>query len=95
MSPAGSSGSPPEPFAPVPYFWSDQYNLKIQAYGLLRGHDEVRIIDGAVTDGEFIAIYRKGPRLIGAIGSNKARAMRHWRSQIATGTLWNEIRNAA
>jgi NADPH-dependent 2,4-dienoyl-CoA reductase/sulfur reductase-like enzyme len=84
-----------EPFAPVPYFWSDQYNLKIQAYGLLRGHDEVRIIDGAVTDGEFIAIYRKGPRLIGALGSNKARAMRHWRSQIATGTLWNEIRNAA
>ncbi|WP_107057690.1 oxidoreductase C-terminal domain-containing protein [Streptomyces sp. NRRL S-146] len=31
------------PFAPVPYFWSDQYGTRIQASGFLRGHDEVAV----------------------------------------------------
>lgn len=35
-----------KPFAPVPYFWSDQYDLKIHAYGHLRRSDEVAVVDG-------------------------------------------------
>ncbi|MER5587367.1 FAD-dependent oxidoreductase, partial [Streptomyces asoensis] len=31
------------PFAAVPYFWSDQYGMRIQAHGFLRGHDEVAV----------------------------------------------------
>lgn len=34
------------PYAPVPYFWSDQYDLKLQAHGYLRGHDEVHVAGG-------------------------------------------------
>jgi NADPH-dependent 2,4-dienoyl-CoA reductase/sulfur reductase-like enzyme len=80
-----------EPFNLVPYFWSDQYDLKIQAHGLLRGHDDVRIVEGAVEDGEFLAVYRKGPRLVGALGVRKASALRGWRSRIVAGALWSEI----
>ncbi|RPF30645.1 NAD/ferredoxin-dependent reductase-like protein [Streptomyces sp. TLI_185] len=42
-----------KPFAPVPYFWSDQYDMKIQAYGQLRGHDEVAVVDGDLAEGRF------------------------------------------
>ncbi len=35
-----------KPFAPVPYFRSDQYDMKIQAFGRLRGHDEVAVAAG-------------------------------------------------
>lgn len=35
-----------KPFAPVPYFWSDQYDMKVQAYGFLRGHEEVALVEG-------------------------------------------------
>jgi NADPH-dependent 2,4-dienoyl-CoA reductase/sulfur reductase-like enzyme len=34
------------PFAPVPYFWSDQYDMRIQAYGFLRGHEGVAVVEG-------------------------------------------------
>ena len=31
----------PSPYAAVPWFWSDQYDLKLQAVGLSEGHDQV------------------------------------------------------
>jgi len=77
-----------EPFTPVPYFWSDQYELKIQAYGALRGYDEIRVIDGSIPDREFIALYRRGTSLAGALGIHRARALRQWRAQIAAGATW-------
>ncbi|NUS77607.1 MAG: FAD-dependent oxidoreductase, partial [Streptomyces sp.] len=46
------------PFAPVPYFWSDQYDMKVQAYGFLRGHDEVAVVEGALAERRFVAVYR-------------------------------------
>jgi hypothetical protein len=80
-----------EPFTPVPYFWSDQYHLKIQAYGMLRGYDEVRVIDGTIADREFVALYRRGDTLAGALGVRSARALRQWRAQIAAGATWSDV----
>lgn len=40
-----------KPFAPVPYFWSDQYDMKIHAYGFLRGHDEVAVVGETLPNG--------------------------------------------
>ena len=34
----------------MPYFWCDQYGMKIQACGHLRGHDEVTIVKGDSPD---------------------------------------------
>jgi hypothetical protein len=74
-----------------PYFWSDQYDLKIQAYGVLRGHDEVRVVDGTIADGEFVAPPRRGSRLLGALGVRSARALRQWRARLAAGVAWSDI----
>jgi hypothetical protein len=41
-------------FAPVPYFWPDQYDMKIQAYGYLRGHDEVAVVEGNLAEHRFV-----------------------------------------
>jgi NADPH-dependent 2,4-dienoyl-CoA reductase/sulfur reductase-like enzyme len=88
-------GRTAEPFAPVPYFWSDQYDLKIQAYGLLRGHDEVRVVDSAIADREFVALYRRGDRLAGVLGVRRARALRQWRAQVAAGVAWSDVPGTA
>ncbi|MGW6734959.1 NAD(P)/FAD-dependent oxidoreductase [Streptomyces sp. NPDC055013] len=75
-----------KPFAPVPYFWSDQYDMKIQAYGCLRGHDEVAIVEGDLTERRFIALYRTGDRVTGALAVGMPpRALRQWRQAIASG----------
>lgn len=53
-------------YAPVPHFWSDQYDMKIQAHGHLRGHDEVAVVEGDLGERRFVAAYRTGDRLRGA-----------------------------
>lgn len=80
-----------KPYAPVPYFWSDQYDMKIQAYGFLRGHDEVAIVDGDLTERRFVAAYRTGDRVTGALSVGMPpRAIRQWRQAIASGMNWLE-----
>ena len=76
------------PFAPVPYFWSDQYDLKLQAYGYLPGHDTVEIVEGKLEDRKFLAAYRRAGRLVGALALGLApKAIRPWRQAIATATM--------
>jgi NADPH-dependent 2,4-dienoyl-CoA reductase/sulfur reductase-like enzyme len=78
------------PFAPVPYFWSDQYDMKIQAYGYLRGHEEVAVVDGDLGTRRFIAAYRNGDRVVGAVAVNMPpKALRTWRAAIAARRPWS------
>ncbi|XKK38796.1 methyltransferase domain-containing protein [Nocardiopsis sp. ARC36] len=84
-------GAEGRPFAPVPYFWSDQYDMRIQAYGYLRGHEEVRVVEGALSERHFIAAYRTGDRLVGVLAVGAApKALRPWRQAIAKGSPWDE-----
>lgn len=79
------------PFAPVPYFWSDQYDMRIRAYGHLRGHDEVAVVEGDLAERRFVAAYRTGDRVSGALAIGMPpRAIRRWRQAIMTGTAWEE-----
>ncbi|OXY88748.1 NAD(P)/FAD-dependent oxidoreductase [Streptomyces diastatochromogenes] len=81
-----------KPFAPVPYFWSDQYDLKIQAYGYLRGHDELAFVDGDLAEGHFVAAYRTGDRLAGALAVGMPpKTIRRWRQAVAAGASWKEV----
>jgi NADPH-dependent 2,4-dienoyl-CoA reductase/sulfur reductase-like enzyme len=74
-----------KPFAPVPYFWSDQYDLKIHAYGHLRGHDHFEIVEGTLESRRFLATYRRAGLLVGALAVNMPpKAIRPWRQAIAT-----------
>ena len=80
-----------KPFAPVPYFWSDQYDMKIQAYGYLRGHDEMAVVEGDLAERKFVAVYRTGDRVSGALAVGMPpKAIRSWRQAIATGAVWDE-----
>ncbi|MFE2061256.1 NAD(P)/FAD-dependent oxidoreductase [Streptomyces sp. NPDC059467] len=78
-------------FAPVPYFWSDQYEMKIQAYGYLRGHEEVRVVEGELEEGRFVAAYRTGERLSGVLAVGMPpKVLRGWRQAVAVGAAWKE-----
>ncbi|MFJ8600015.1 NAD(P)/FAD-dependent oxidoreductase [Streptomyces shenzhenensis] len=79
------------PFAPVPYFWSDQYDMKIRAYGHLRGHDEVRIAEGGVGERKFTAVYRTGDWLSGVLSVGMPpKSIRPWQRAVATRTPWQQ-----
>ena len=66
-------------FDPLPSFWSDQYDLRIQGFGVPSLADRREIVSGSVADlaeaerGLAVACYR-GPRLIGMVGIGLAPA---------------------
>jgi 3-phenylpropionate/trans-cinnamate dioxygenase ferredoxin reductase subunit len=72
-----------EPFTPVPWFWSDQYDRKVQVAGRTNDADEVVVAHGAVDAGRFVALYRRGERLAGAFGMNRPRHVIQLRTLIA------------
>ncbi|MFJ3779044.1 NAD(P)/FAD-dependent oxidoreductase [Streptomyces sp. NPDC090075] len=79
------------PFAPVPYFWSDQYKTKFQAYGNLRDHDEALVLDSDFEGRQLLVAYRKGDRLNGVLAAGKSpKVLRAWRALIAARAPWTE-----
>ena len=80
-----------KPFAPVPYFWSDQYGMKVQAFGYLREHDEVAVVEGDLTERRFLVAYRRGDRLTGVLAVGMPpKAIRGWRQAVAVRSTWRD-----
>jgi 3-phenylpropionate/trans-cinnamate dioxygenase ferredoxin reductase subunit len=72
----------PKPYAAVPWFWSDQYNLKLQAVGLSQGYDQVVLRPAKAPDG-FIAFYLLEGRLIAADCVNAIADFNHAKRLVA------------
>jgi NADPH-dependent 2,4-dienoyl-CoA reductase/sulfur reductase-like enzyme len=78
---AANTGDASRPYSPVPWFWSDQYGFKMQLVGSTHGHDEVKIVDGSIATGKFIALYRRGDQLTAALSvANTAKLLKYRRS---------------
>jgi 3-phenylpropionate/trans-cinnamate dioxygenase ferredoxin reductase component len=75
----------PQAYDPVPWFWSDQYDLKLQMAGLSDGYDAVAIV-GDVAAKRFSVEYRRAGRLIAVDAVNDARAHMLSRRRIAEET---------
>ena len=78
------------PFTPVPWFWSDQYDRKIQLAGRVRGGDEVRVVTGSVDERRFAAIYGRAGRIVGVLGFNRPRHVMRYRALIEQGASFDE-----
>ena len=79
-----------EVFDPVPYVWSDLYDLRVQIYGRTRGADEVRVVEGSTEAGRLVALCRVNGRVGGVIGVNLPRQTRNHRALVARQTPWDE-----
>ena len=75
----------PGVYDPVPWFWSDQFELKLQMCGLSDGYDAAET-NGDVAAAKFSVQYRKGGRLIAVDAVNDARAHMLSRRRIAEET---------
>jgi len=59
------------PFAAAPWFWSDQYDVRLQMAGLSAGHDRI-VVRGATDERRFSVFYFRGERLLAVDSINRA-----------------------
>lgn len=62
----------PQPYNALPWFWSNQYDLKLQTVGLAMGHD-AEVIRGSVEERSFSVVYLKEGRIIALDCVNRTR----------------------
>jgi 3-phenylpropionate/trans-cinnamate dioxygenase ferredoxin reductase component len=86
----------PIPAAAAPWFWSDQYDLKLQMAGVSDGYEELAI-RGSMEASSFIAFYLKEGRVIAADSVNRlgefmaAKRIVGERTKIAGARLADEL----
>jgi NADPH-dependent 2,4-dienoyl-CoA reductase/sulfur reductase-like enzyme len=68
-------------FAAVPTFWSDQYDLRVQSFGVT-GLSDVRVLEGSL-DGDVAVGYHHEGRLAGVVLIGLGGRYLHYRSEVA------------
>ncbi|WP_369253957.1 NAD(P)/FAD-dependent oxidoreductase [Streptomyces sp. R35] len=74
-----------QPYTPVPYFWTDQYDAKIQVHGFLPVDAEVDVVEGDLTARRFVARYHSEGRVTGVLGWNMPKQARLLRQSVVDG----------
>ncbi len=74
----------PQPYRAVPWFWSNQYDLRLQTVGLSTGHDDL-VLRGDPATRSFSVIYLKDGRVIALDCVNATRDYVQGRKLIVDG----------
>jgi len=82
---ANLCGEPLE-YVQVPWFWSDQYDLKLQIAGISAGYDQ-SILRGNPASGSFSCLYLRDGRLLAIDAINSARDFMQAKPLIAAGAM--------
>jgi len=69
-----------EPFAPIPSFWSDQYDIHLLAFGLLGLADEIKLLHGEV-QGDCVFGYYRESKMVGVAGIGMRSVVQGYRSE--------------
>ncbi len=86
------AGDAAVPFGTVPWFWSDQYDRKLQLAGRIRADDQMVVVDGSLAERRFVALFGRAGRLVGVLGMNRPRHVVQLRARIAEGIGFDEAR---
>ena len=87
---AEASGETPVVFDPIPWFWSDQYDRKIQLAGRPMPTDTCVVVHGSTDEFRFVALYGDGDRLTGVLGMNRPRHVVQLRALFEEGASFSE-----
>ena len=70
-------------FDPMPAFWSDQFDIRMQSFGVpgLADADGIRLLEGDLGD-ECIVGYHRGDDLVGVVGLGMLRELMAYRPRL-------------
>lgn len=70
-------------FAPVPYVWTDQFDLRIAIAGEIREGDEMHVCLGSIDEDRFLALFGREGKLAAAVGFKRPRQLNGMRRKMA------------
>ena len=72
----------------LPSFWSDQFDIRLQSYGMpgLADPDGVRLLEGDLHD-ECVVGYHRDEELVGVVGIGMLRAVNAYRDKVGSPVL--------
>lgn len=73
------------PYTPVPYFWTDQFDAKVQVHGVPSPEDDVHVVEGSEQGHRFVARCVRAGRTTAVIGWNMPKQARLHRQALLTG----------
>lgn len=76
-----------------PYFWSDQYDVKIQAVGFPARADRLEILESTPAGDRFVAAGARDGRLVGVVAFNAAKRLGWYRRQLPARPSFEHIRS--
>jgi 3-phenylpropionate/trans-cinnamate dioxygenase ferredoxin reductase component len=90
-----------KPFTPVPFFWTEQYDARIQVHGFIGERARGRLVHGRVEERKFVMIFEDDEVVTGVLGWNSPRQVLAHRPAVAAGmsheaarSLWPRVRAA-
>jgi NADPH-dependent 2,4-dienoyl-CoA reductase/sulfur reductase-like enzyme len=63
-------------YVPIPYFWTDQYDTRIQVHGAAAPGADFVIVDGDVASRRFVGEWHVGGQTTGILGWNMPKQTR-------------------
>jgi 3-phenylpropionate/trans-cinnamate dioxygenase ferredoxin reductase component len=79
------------PYEAVPYFWSDQYDVKIQSVGLPARAERMTVLEATPEGDRLVLGGERGGRLVAAIGFNAARRLAFYRGRLAAMPPFDDV----
>lgn len=87
---AVARGATPKAYAEVPFFWSDQFGVRIQFLGRAQGDEEIEIVAGSPDEKSFVALYHRDGRLRAALGVSRPKQLMPFRKLLAERATWEQ-----
>ena len=87
-----------EAYDPVPWFWSDQHDVRVQVAGRPTLPDqggELAVVEGQIGEERFVALYGRDGQVTGALGWNWPAKTVRYRMAREEGLAWDEAIAAA
>lgn len=78
-------------YTPIPFFWSDQYDTKIQMHGFVLENADFAVVEGDPANAQFVALYGAKGRVTGVLGWNMVKQCRQHRQHVVDGTNWSDV----
>jgi NADPH-dependent 2,4-dienoyl-CoA reductase/sulfur reductase-like enzyme len=83
--PAAYAEAVARPFSPIPSFWSDLFELRLQSFGIPGAGEEVRVLEGnldGVHDGPVVVGYLRGDALVGVVALDATKQAMPYRARL-------------